>query len=475
MKSLDIGAPGDFVDHKAIDLLKPDELLYLRIPSLRTLSDELRSLVTKAASLSSKVVVSIPQEEVDDLLLVQGLFRLGVHGIAVRMTHRPERWLQQHGLGQIHSGDRDLIERFHQIRSSFPVDRFLTVEFQVQDDTRVLGATIMGVHQFGASWVVLNPLGSASSERFRQFRDVIEYLKIRGPTRLNVYFPFWKQEMPEWDLKTQNTFSGLEIVHIDISNRCSHSCVFCGLYGADSIDEMKKRSGGTLPEPLKNLMKMEIDAEKCLGIIKSLPWSVHMIQFGGIGDPLMHESAVDIIAAARRRGFAVEVLSNMEYLNDDDILLLHRLGTRNWYEFHFIANVSAGTPELYVKTRPRQSEKTFEKVVNNLRLFSDLRNKSSGAGAHTTIMCVVNRLNCLELLDVVKLAEKVGAWQVWFKPMEIHGEPHRSYVPGEDLMVAMARAYSDAIAYADGCGVNIFQRPICEEIIRKYSGASVHV
>jgi MoaA/NifB/PqqE/SkfB family radical SAM enzyme len=200
-----------------------------------------------------------------------------------------------------------------------------------------------------------------------------------------------------------------------------------------------------------------------------------MIQFGGIGDPLMHESAVEIIAAARRRGFAVEVLSNMEYLSDDDIGLLHRLGSINSYEFHFIANVSAGTPELYVKTRPRQSEKTFEKVVRNLRLFRDLREQAGGAGVLITIMCVVNRLNCLGLLDVVRLAKEVGALQVWFKPMEIHGDMHRSYVPGDELMSAMARAYAEAIAYADECGVQVLQRETCDEIIRKYSGDSVHV
>jgi wyosine [tRNA(Phe)-imidazoG37] synthetase (radical SAM superfamily) len=474
MKSLDLVGRGEFVDHGSIDALKPDELFYLRIPSLRTVSDELCAFVARAARRSSQVVVSIPGEEIGDESLLARFLDLGICGFALRLSHDVEKWLKAQGLGQQFAGDRGLIEAFERRRSAFPVDRFLTVEFQVGEDTRILGATITGVHRAGASWVVLNPLGKPSRQRFRQFRDVIEYLKIRNCNRLNVYFPFWGPDMAEWDLKTQNTFSGLETVHIDISNRCSHSCVFCGLYGPDAIEDVKQRSGGVLPEGLKNLMKMEMNPEKCLKIIQSLPWSVQMIQFGGMGDPLMHESAVEILAAARRRGFAIEVLSNMEYLNDADIHLLHALGGPRWFDLHFIANVSAGTPELYVRTRPRQTERTFEKVVKNLSLFRDLR-AASGGGAHVTIMCVVNRLNCGHLLEVVKLARDVGAWQVWLKPMEIHGEVHRAYVPDDELTAAMARSYAEALAYADASGVVVFQREVCEEIIKKYSGVTVHV
>src|SRR5690606_31758880 len=142
--------------------------------------------------------------------------------------------------------------------------------------------------------------GEFTPVRAAQFRDVFEYVKIRGCNYLNIYFPFWKEESREWNIKTQNTFSGLEYVHLDISNRCTHSCTFCGLYGPDAIEDAKRRSGGKLTKEITDLMKMEINSEKCFKIIESLPWSMRLIQFGGYGDPLMHENAVNFMKAARR-------------------------------------------------------------------------------------------------------------------------------------------------------------------------------
>jgi wyosine [tRNA(Phe)-imidazoG37] synthetase (radical SAM superfamily) len=292
---------------------------------------------------------------------------------------------------------------------------------------------------------------------------------------MNIYFPFWTSFFREWDIKTQNTFSGLEFVHIDISNRCTHSCVFCGLYGPDAVEDTKRRSGGEIPEALKKYMKMEIDSDKCFNIIQSLPWSVKQIQFGGFGDPLMHENAVNFIAAARKRGFQVEMLSNMEYIEDTDVYNLHKLGGKNNFDLHFIANISGGTAENYIKTRPKQTEKHFNKIVHNISLFSQLRKENNNDGVHFTLMCVVNKLNCHNLLEVAELAHKIGAYRIWFKPMEIHAEIQKQIVPSKDLMAGMAKSLAQAIEFSEKHNIEVFQKDYCEQIISKHSTETINV
>lgn len=455
--------------------LKPKELFYLRVPSLNDMTEQLFQFIKTAVTKSSEVILSIPLEDYRNSELREKFLSLGIRGFSIRISHQVDKWLKHQGAGQFNAGDRDIITIYWECRGLMAREKELIFEFQVGTDTRILGPTITGLHEAGINWVVLNPLGEFTAHRAAQFRDVFEYIKIRGCNYLNIYFSPWDQAYREWNIKTQNTFSGLEYVHIDISNRCTHSCVFCGLYGPEAVEDMKIRSGGKLSKEISDYMKMEINSEKCFKIIESLPWSVRSIQFGGIGDPLMHENAVEFMSAARRRGFYVEMLSNMEYLDDDDIHQLHELGGPNLSELHFIANVSGGTAETYIKTRPRQSEKDFNKIVNTLMKFSELRQQNNGSGVHFTIMCVVNKNNCLDLLNVVKLAFKTGASRIWFKPMEVHSDIHKKQIPPDDMKKAMANSLREAIAYAEKLDMIIMQKDYCEEIIRQFSGETVNV
>lgn len=474
MQSLDL-VEHDLPNQSQIHLLKPQELFYLRLKSALNLGSELEDFIKKACSYSSYVILSIPIEEYHDQATRDQLYSLGIKGVALRCAHSSEKWLRHQGAGQFFAGDRDIIDQVKGFIRIKDPEKELTVEFQVGDDVRILAPTITGLYEEGVSWVVVNPLGHITNFKCTQMREVFEYLKIRSCTRLNVYFSFWKVDAREWDMKSQNTFSGLEYVHIDISNRCTHSCVFCGLYGPDSIEEMKKKGGGKISEDINKMMKMEIDSEKCFNIINSLPWSVRAIQFGGFGDPLMHESAVEFIAMARSRGFSVEVLSNMEYLDENDIKKLDALGGPALFDLHFIANISAGTPELYVKTRPRQTEAHFQKIVNNIKLFSKLKALNNGSGAHFTLMCVVNKLNCLNLLDVARLAKEIGAARLWMKPIEIHAEIHKLQLPSADMMKGMANSLKEAIAFAEENNIEIFQKEFCDKIIQQYSGETINV
>lgn len=267
MKSINLEA-GNYIDDNFINDLQSEELFYIRIESLESQSVLILDYIKKASCRSSQVFVSIPGKDYKNHLLRDQFFQAGIKGFALRFTHQVDKWEGRHGIGQYSAGDRDIIDLYAQYKNETPTNKQLVVEFQVGEDLRVLGPTITGVYEKGVPWIVLNVEGKPNSERCFQLRDVFEYLKIRSCNRLNVYFPFWSSHYEEWGIKTQNTFSGLEYVHIDISNRCTHSCVFCGLYGPDALEEMKMNGGGKISESISNHMKMEINPDK--GAVKFL-------------------------------------------------------------------------------------------------------------------------------------------------------------------------------------------------------------
>lgn len=459
----------DFISGKPAQIdglqdLKPRELLYLRFPSMLKLDIVQKIFIKKASQITSQVFLSVPMEEFRDRDARKALLDLGVKGFALRVNYKPSQ-----------EGDLLLVDTFKLFYDLLPVGKELVLEIECGEDLTGLASTIAEAHAKGCSFVILNVEDVPTEKRVKQFQNVFEKLKIRGCNKLNIYFPFWSERAPEWDIKTQNTYAGLQYVHIDISNRCTHSCEFCGLYGPDAVFDMKMRSGGSMPEDLTNFMKQEIKPEKCLEIIESLPWTVNSIQFGGAGDPLMHEHAVSFISAARERGFKVEVLSNMEYLNNEQIEKLHRLGGKTVHDLHFIANISGGTPAIYLKTRPKQNEKQFQKIVENLISLKELKQKEQRkTGVAITLMCIVTKNNCQNLTEVAELAHTIGASRLWFKPLEVHSAHHEKLVPPTEMMNDLSQGLIESLKIAEKYSIEIVQRDYCDSIIKNYADEKIN-
>jgi MoaA/NifB/PqqE/SkfB family radical SAM enzyme len=467
MKSFDFSKDGTF-SIESFGVIKPKELVYLRLPSLADVLNKDCESIKSLTAQTSRVMISIPSGDASNESFFDKITALGVNGVSLRFSYDSKKWLSQVGFGSNHSGDRDVIEQYQQHLRLKPRHVELVAELEMEDDSRLLGPTIAGLHSSGCPWVLINVPEVPNTLLVRKLAEMFEYLKIRNLTRLNVYFPFWLSSNEEWNVKTQNTFSGLSEVHIDLSNKCTHSCVFCGLYAPESVNEIKARHDGKLPKQVIDHMSKEIKYERCLEFIETLPWTVRQIQFGGLGDPLMHKHAVDLIRAARERGFYVEMLSNMDYLSHEDIRVLHDLGGANFHDLHFIANVSGGDVDTYIATRPKQTVKSFDNVKQTLMTLSKLRTVNEGVGVNFTIMCVVNKHNCSALEKVASYAHTVGARKVWFKPMEVHGDYHKRILPEHDQLISMAKSLEAAIEICDSRGIIVFEREFCVSIIKQY-------
>jgi MoaA/NifB/PqqE/SkfB family radical SAM enzyme len=323
------------------------------------------------------------------------------------------------GYGLHRYADDALLASFDLIRHvDFDLPIIPEVKFDVMNATH-LSSTIQQILKLGFEEVHLRPLNEFSATVIKALRKIYLELQLnvdlkRNRVNLSPLLPVAKA----WSINTLSSQGYLRHLHIDLSNKCTHSCNFCGLYANEAMRLNRQKNGKLHPE-IVQVMKQEADGERIQKLIDELPWSVEFVQFGGVGDPLLHSKAVDLIVAARERGIHVEVLSNLEYLDDQQVDRISEVGNHCSPSVNIVVNISGPDEETYLKTRPRQTAKNFERVIRNLERFADFR-KSRGYGVELVLMQVVTNENYRSVVDMAQLAVRFGAKSVFFKPLEIH-------------------------------------------------------
>jgi MoaA/NifB/PqqE/SkfB family radical SAM enzyme len=334
-----------------------------------------------------------------------------------------------------------------------------------QTDLKRFAVSVAKLYQHGIKTFYLRTHQAPKPEQVKILREAFASFRMKNLFDLEIYFDLTNHDRAGWEVMTACTFSGLKYVHLDLSNRCTHSCEFCGMYSNAALKLHTIQGGGSISALVKNHLQTEIKAERALEIISSLPETVTSIQFGGLGDPMIHDSAVQIIKHARLRGFQVNILSNMEYLNEKSIEQLHEVGSNEMHDFHFIANVSGVSQETYLKTRPRQKVEHFNKVTNNLKYISKLRKQSDGFGIHFIMMCVVTSQNFHELDLYVEKAAEWGASAVHFKPFELHSNANL-YLQLDPKHPGLKAVLKKALALADQYQMRVQERFVVESILK---------
>ena len=335
--------------------------------------------------------------------------------------------------------------------------------FKLDGDKFQLGPTIHYMFEkYNLEFAFIDPTSNDNNLMLTALREAFEYLRLRG-FKKTLYFSF-NTNFDKWNAKTFNTYSGMKNIHMDLSNKCTHSCVFCGLWGPDFIDAMKKEQGGKLTADTKKFMNMQISHERALAIIQNAPETVNSVQLGGAGDPLTHPNWLEIIAAWRTRGVRTEVLSNFEYPSFPEILEIHKL-SRGSGGITFFVNISAVTAETYIKVRPRQNEETFNRVISNLFYLSKLKEKDR-FGSNIILINIINSLNFHEVVEMVRLGSALRA-QVWLKPLEIHNDIHKKFSIAPEQMKQFKSLLKEALSEAQRLNVTLIAEEFATAIINQ--------
>jgi MoaA/NifB/PqqE/SkfB family radical SAM enzyme len=125
--------------------------------------------------------------------------------------------------------------------------------------------------------------------------------------------------------------------------------------------------------------------------------------FGGYGEPLAHPDILEMVAAAKHAGAAVELITNGILLSEPVARRLIELGLdRLW------VSIDGATPASYADVRLGDA---LPQVVDNLARLKDLRALCGADHPQLGIAFVAMQRNIADLPAVVRLGQRLGADQ----------------------------------------------------------------
>jgi MoaA/NifB/PqqE/SkfB family radical SAM enzyme len=178
----------------------------------------------------------------------------------------------------------------------------------------------------------------------------------------------------------------LRRVYIEPTNICNLDCRICmrnvwdeppGLMAAETFARIMQGIGTFSPPP---------------GVF-----------FGGYGEPLAYPDILEMVAAAKRAGATVELITNATLLSEPVARGLIELGLdRLW------VSIDGATPASYADVRLGDA---LPQVIDNLSRLKDLRGLSGADHPQLGIAFVAMQRNIADLPAVVRLGQRLGADQ----------------------------------------------------------------
>jgi len=130
---------------------------------------------------------------------------------------------------------------------------------------------------------------------------------------------------------------------------------------------------------------------------------LRLLSFGGIGEPLLHPHLPDMVAAAKVRDLAVELVTNGTLLETGLARALIQAGLdRLW------VSIDGVTPESYADVRGSGLQQVLERLYDLQRLQREIGCRTPQLG----LVFVAMKRNLADLPDLPRLARRVGAARV---------------------------------------------------------------
>jgi MoaA/NifB/PqqE/SkfB family radical SAM enzyme len=130
---------------------------------------------------------------------------------------------------------------------------------------------------------------------------------------------------------------------------------------------------------------------------------LRLLSFGGIGEPLAHPHLPDMVAAAKARGLAVELVTNGTLLETGLARALIRVRLdRLW------VSIDGVSPESYADVRGSGLQPVLERLYDLQRLQREIGCNTPQLG----LVFVAMKRNVADLPDLPRLARRVGAARV---------------------------------------------------------------
>ncbi|GIV97751.1 MAG: heme b synthase [Herpetosiphonaceae bacterium] len=163
--------------------------------------------------------------------------------------------------------------------------------------------------------------------------------------------------------------------------------------------------------------------------------NLKVLHLQGLGEPMMHPRYFDMVAYAAGKGIRVTTNTNMTLLNARRAELCVSSGLDCLH-----ASIDGATAETYERIRKRAH---FDRVTRNLELLVETRERLGSDYPRLHVVTVVMRQNLHELPDLVRLAHRWQAEQMFVQhlchdfgesSLPPHYQPMREFVQQQTLL-----------------------------------------
>lgn len=214
---------------------------------------------------------------------------------------------------------------------------------------------------------------------------------------------------PERYVKLLRGLLGGEVAYIgpfyvlmDVTRRCNLRCVGCRFHSPKA----------NMPAPGDQSVhdiSFELVEVLCRDLQKMGTSSLMLL---GEGEPLLHPRLVDIVAAGKRAGLQVSLLTNGTLLDCQNVQALFDAGLD-------LLRVSlwATTPEEYARNYPATDPKMLERVLAGVRLAVAMKAESGRKLPRLGLHQPLDHYNAANMGALVDLALALGCDSVSFSPL----------------------------------------------------------
>jgi MoaA/NifB/PqqE/SkfB family radical SAM enzyme len=185
--------------------------------------------------------------------------------------------------------------------------------------------------------------------------------------------------------------TGPETVHIDVTNGCNTNCITC--WDHSPLLTAPRSSAWKRQRVEAPAVEALLDDVRKLGGLKAIILS-------GMGDPFTHPDIYRMIAAVKSRGLHLTIITNL--IPADPVKVLD-LGVDQ-----LLIGVHAASEGPYRAFHPSFKADEWTRLCDMLRRFQ-------AAGRRYKHVQVVSRVNCHELVEMIRFAHDYSAAQVNFK------------------------------------------------------------
>jgi MoaA/NifB/PqqE/SkfB family radical SAM enzyme len=201
-------------------------------------------------------------------------------------------------------------------------------------------------------------------------------------------------------LHGESAFVGPEQVVVDLTNRCNNNCIGCWTRSPLLRDL----------EPSAQWQSQEIPYDNVIHLLNDLyDLKTRRVRFTGGGEPLLHPRLDEILVACKQRRLITCITTNGSLLDEERVKLFADLPVDE-----LAVSLWAASPEMYSRTHPSKTERTFEKARHALELLCSVKK----VRPRVTLSNVLFAMNYEEAELMYSFARRVGADAVYFTVLD---------------------------------------------------------